>query len=149
MWYSVELNHDVRDFTPLHISILPKHHFVCDEYWLITFSSLSNSPISKQVILQSPAEDSNPFLSICSRMHTAMSASRTFAESIPIFIGMHRINGDGLANHYITTLSTLQNIFEDEERFELSTWCLTNTCSAVELFIRWLARWDSNSQLPV
>lgn len=23
----------------------------------------------------------------------------------------------------------------DEERFELSTWCLTNTCSAIELFI--------------
>ena len=46
------------------------------------------------------------------------------------------MNGDGLANHYITPLSTLQNIFADEERFELSTWCLTNTCSAIELFIQ-------------
>ena len=60
-------------------------------------------------ILPSPAEDSNFLLSICSRMHTAMSASRTFAESKG-FEPLHRISDDGLANHYNTTLSTLQNI---------------------------------------
>jgi hypothetical protein len=37
------------------------------------------------------------------------------------FEPLHRMTGDGLANHYITTLSTLQNIFADEERFEHSS----------------------------
>ena len=40
----------------------------------------------------------------------AMSASRTFAESSG-FEPLHRINDDSLAGHYITALSTLQNIF--------------------------------------
>ena len=39
-----------------------------------------------------------------------MSASRTFAESSG-FEPLHRINDDSLAGHYITALSTLQNIF--------------------------------------
>ena len=66
-----------------------------------------------------------------------MSASRTIAESKGLEPS-HRINDDGLANHYNTTLSTLR--FEDEERFGLSTRCLTNTRSAVELFILLLVR---------
>lgn len=37
--------------------------------------------------------------------------------------------------------------FEDEERFELSTLCLTNTCSAVELFIRLPALRELNPYL--
>ena len=64
------------------------------------------------------------------------SVSWTFAESKG-FEPLHRINDDGLAGHYNTTLSTL-HFFEDEERFELSTRYLTSTRSAVELFIRFL-----------
>ena len=43
--------------------------------------------------------------------------------------------------------ATADGVFEDEERFELSTLCLTNTCSAVELFIRLSALWELNSYL--
>lgn len=85
------------------------------------------------IFLPSPAEDSNFLLSICSRMHTAMSASRTFAESIPIYIGMHRINDDGVAGHYITSLSTLQ-IFLRRERDSNPRTCYS------QLFSRQLPR---------
>ena len=66
------------------------------------------------------------------------SVSPTFAESKG-FEPLHRINDDGLAGHYNTTLSTL-HFFEDEERFELSTRYLTsaNRRTAVELFIHFV-----------
>jgi hypothetical protein len=76
-----------------------KAPFVCDKYWLISVSSLSNSLISKHcgwrkirtfnrrpnkpllchwaIHPMSRAEESNFFLPICSRVHTATSASTT------------------------------------------------------------------------
>ena len=143
LWYPVELNHDLRDFTPVHISILPRHQFVCQDF-LIDYYFLIIEFIFFKHFLKSPAEDSNFLLSICSRIHTSCLPAGQFAESKGLE-PLHRINDDGLANHYNTTLSTLHFI-ADEKRFELLTRCLTNTSSAVELFIHFTFCWPAGTR---
>ena len=67
-----------RNALPLELFV----HFVfLQAFWLISYFVIIEFTCFKQFLLLSPAKDSNFLLSICRRMHTAMSASRTFAES--------------------------------------------------------------------
>ena len=93
-----------RNALPLELFVLfIVTGFLTDHYFLII-----EFTCFKQLFQLSPAEDSNFFLSICSRMHTpCLPAGHLKAESKG-FEPLHRINDDGVAGHYITTLSTLR-----------------------------------------
>jgi hypothetical protein len=96
LWCPKELNLDIWDFTPVHIIHSAKTPFL----------NYPQRPLSKKPSLFISQNNLDKYL-------------KQFAESKG-FEPLHRINDDGLANHY-NYRSVNSPFFEDEKRFELLT----------------------------